>query len=312
MKKAAASVLLLGVTALMAWFHRGVGAFVPVEVATAPRFGTTTTTTKKYRCGVPPCPQRPTRTATTTIISSRLLVVSKPTTTSLYQHPQHAQHQQRSLQALLEHHHVTFAGSIWPIVQKLHLNPQKASAIVSNVHRITDWKGLALLTLLAFGLTPLSKFVYRYCHQPQNAANVDGEGTRDVGHDAEDVFDETTYGTRHRRRGPSHRPRKKARTMVTGDDTTTTTTITDAVDEMYRTKKRFGVVAFVDQMAKVALSVYAVDVLSITLTTLGFAFCKQWRISEVYAKFACTCWFRRLGRPLDTKMARMSNNAHKN
>jgi hypothetical protein len=52
--------------------------------------------------------------------------------------------------------------------------------------------------------------------------------------------------------------------------------------------KRFGIVAFIDQISKVALSVYAMDVISITLTTIGFTFAKQWRIAEVYAKFACT------------------------
>ena len=53
--------------------------------------------------------------------------------------------------------------------------------------------------------------------------------------------------------------------------------------------KRFGIVAIIDQISKVALSVYAMDVISITLTTIGFTFAKEWRIAEVYAKFACTC-----------------------
>jgi hypothetical protein len=52
--------------------------------------------------------------------------------------------------------------------------------------------------------------------------------------------------------------------------------------------KRFGIVALIDQISKVALSVYAMDVISITLTTIGFTFAKEWRIAEVYAKFACT------------------------
>ena len=48
-----------------------------------------------------------------------------------------------------------------------------------------------------------------------------------------------------------------------------------------------GAVAVIDQISKVALSVYAMDVISITLTTMGFAFAKQWRIAEVCAKLAC-------------------------
>jgi hypothetical protein len=55
--------------------------------------------------------------------------------------------------------------------------------------------------------------------------------------------------------------------------------------------KRFGVIAFIDQISKVALSVFAMDVVSITLTTIGFGFAKEWRIAEVYAKLACTYFF---------------------
>jgi len=58
--------------------------------------------------------------------------------------------------------------------------------------------------------------------------------------------------------------------------------------ELYH-MKRFGVIEFINQISKVALSVYAVDVLSIVLTTIGFTFPIKWRISEVYAKVACTC-----------------------
>lgn len=52
--------------------------------------------------------------------------------------------------------------------------------------------------------------------------------------------------------------------------------------------KRFSVVAFIEQISKVALSVYVVDVISITLTSIGFAFAKEWKIADVYAKLACT------------------------
>jgi hypothetical protein len=56
--------------------------------------------------------------------------------------------------------------------------------------------------------------------------------------------------------------------------------------------KRFGVIAFIEQISKVALSVYLMDVISITLTSIGFTFAKEWKIAEVYAKFACTYLFR--------------------
>lgn len=54
--------------------------------------------------------------------------------------------------------------------------------------------------------------------------------------------------------------------------------------------KRFGIVAFIEEISKVALSVYVMDVISITLTTIGFTFAKEWRIAEVYAKLACKCF----------------------
>jgi hypothetical protein len=54
--------------------------------------------------------------------------------------------------------------------------------------------------------------------------------------------------------------------------------------------KRFGVSALVSQIGTLALSVYAVDVISVVLTTLGFRFPVKFGISAAYAKLAYTGW----------------------
>jgi hypothetical protein len=61
------------------------------------------------------------------------------------------------------------------------------------------------------------------------------------------------------------------------------------VRSMYQ-HKRFGVSALVSQIGKLALSVYAVDVISVVLTTLGFQFPGKLGMSAAYAKLAYTGW----------------------
>jgi hypothetical protein len=52
-----------------------------------------------------------------------------------------------------------------------------------------------------------------------------------------------------------------------------------------------GIVStLVSQIGRLALSVYAVDVLSVVLTTLGFTFPQKFGISAAYAKLAYTGW----------------------
>jgi hypothetical protein len=62
-----------------------------------------------------------------------------------------------------------------------------------------------------------------------------------------------------------------------------------SVSSMYQ-HKRFGVSALVSQIGKLALSVYAVDVISVVLTTLGFQFPGKLGMSAAYAKLAYTGW----------------------
>lgn len=74
----------------------------------------------------------------------------------------------------------------------------------------------------------------------------------------------------------------------------------DEIDEILQEKpellpfaalKRFGIAKLISQISKVALSVYAVDVLSVTLTALGFRFPEAWGVSALYAKLAYTIFF---------------------
>jgi hypothetical protein len=57
-------------------------------------------------------------------------------------------------------------------------------------------------------------------------------------------------------------------------------------DKPFYRKKRFGVSKYITEVAKVALSVYVVDVFSIVLTTIGFQFPNKMHLTEVYAKCA--------------------------
>lgn len=62
-----------------------------------------------------------------------------------------------------------------------------------------------------------------------------------------------------------------------------------SIGQMYQ-HKRFGVSALVSQIGKLALSVYAVDVISVVLTTLGFQFPEKFGLSSAYAKLVYTGW----------------------
>lgn len=56
-------------------------------------------------------------------------------------------------------------------------------------------------------------------------------------------------------------------------------------------RKRFRIAKLISQVSQVALSVYAVDVLSVVLTTLGFRFPQQWGLSSLYTKVSYTTFF---------------------
>jgi small-conductance mechanosensitive channel len=172
-------------------------------------------------------------------------------------------------------HHVTLAGSLWPTLQKLHIGPQKLKAIWTNVVHITDWKGLAVLTLLAFGITPVAKYMYHRMNQRylQQLRLQEEEASREMNGEIGGADDRSFFLS----------------TAEDDDDAMAAQLGAKSGMRSMRQMKRFGTVAFIDQVAKVALSVYAVDVLSIMFSTIGFGFPKKWRISEVYAKLACTC-----------------------
>jgi hypothetical protein len=69
----------------------------------------------------------------------------------------------------------------------------------------------------------------------------------------------------------------------------------DRAPEEHRRKrfdelKRFAASDILSQIAKIALSIYAVDVVCVVLGTLGFTFPIVWGIPGAYAKIVYTCW----------------------
>jgi small-conductance mechanosensitive channel len=55
-------------------------------------------------------------------------------------------------------------------------------------------------------------------------------------------------------------------------------------------ERKFGFTSFLSEIAEVSLSCYAVDVLSATLTTIGFEFVEKWQVAITYSKIALTYW----------------------
>lgn len=172
-------------------------------------------------------------------------------------------------------HHVALAGSLWPVLQKLRLTPAKISAIWTNVAHITDWKGLAFLSTLAFGITPTAKYLYYRINKRKLQLlreELLENGDLEMAGELDDADDSRFFSTFESDGFHS--------ALESGGKNTGLRSMAQM--------KRFGAVAFIDQISKVSLSVYAMDVISIMLTTVGFTFPKKCRISDNYAKIACT------------------------
>jgi hypothetical protein len=123
----------------------------------------------------------------------------------------------------------TLAGNLWPSIRKFRITPTVAKEIAFAVREITDWQDILLLSLLAFGASPLAKLTF-------------------------DRLPEEKKG------------------------------------KLLHQRKRFGVSSQLSQIGKLALSVYAVDVISVVLNTLGFHFPIKYGLSAAYAKVTYTCW----------------------
>jgi len=139
--------------------------------------------------------------------------------------------------------------TLWPILQKFKIGPQKAKEIFTNVVHVTDWQDIVLLCFLAFAISPAAQFL--------NTVFTEQED-EDQAQDDVVVVDQ--------------RKRTRAKKLVQKE-----------VGEL----KRFGVLQFVHRFARVALAVYAVDVLAVIFTTLGFTFPTKWHVAEGFAKAAC-------------------------
>jgi small-conductance mechanosensitive channel len=55
-------------------------------------------------------------------------------------------------------------------------------------------------------------------------------------------------------------------------------------------ERDFGITAFLSEISRVSLSCYAVDILSATLSTIGFEFVQKWQVASTYSKMALTSW----------------------
>jgi small-conductance mechanosensitive channel len=67
-------------------------------------------------------------------------------------------------------------------------------------------------------------------------------------------------------------------------------TLRQELTEANKQRRRFGFAAISSGIAKVALSVYVVDILCVVLSTIGFDFVLQKQLSTSYAKVAYTIW----------------------
>lgn len=158
--------------------------------------------------------------------------------------------------AALEDHSVTLAGSLWPVIQKFQIGPMKLREIFHSIQLITEWQEIIILPAVAFLFHPIMKYIIvtNLRRRITNAAVAAAED--DTMMDMDEIVEKEM---KH--------DLKKIRK-----------------DEMswYNLSYRIG------EIGKVAFSVYVVDVISITLTTLGFTFPKTIQLSASYAKIACT------------------------
>lgn len=139
--------------------------------------------------------------------------------------------------------------ALWPIIQKFKIGPAKAKEIVANVVHVTDKEDILVLCFLAFLISPAAKFARKVLLTTSTPDDESDNG------DEED-----------------QRKRTLAKKLVK--------------KELVHLE-RFGVLQFINQFARVALAVYAVDVLSVVLTTIGFTFPTKWQLADGFAKAAC-------------------------
>ena len=154
--------------------------------------------------------------------------------------------------------------TLWPIIQKFKIGPAKAKEIVANVVHVTDKEDILLLCFLAFLISPAAKLARGVLStSPNEEAGVVGVDNDNTTVDEQQQDTATTTDRRKR------------------------TLAKKLVKKEFGELERFGILRFVHQFARVALAVYAVDVLSVILTTIGFTFPTKWHVAEGFAKAAC-------------------------
>lgn len=142
---------------------------------------------------------------------------------------------------------VTLAGVIWTAIEKFRIGPEKAKQVVTNLVEITQWQDLVLLGFLAFLISPLAKGTGKLYDY---LFGEEGE--------EENEMDQ-------HKRTLTRRTAKKQLIPI----------------------KKFGFFDAVKQISEIALSVYAMDILCVFLTTIGFSFPNKWALSSVYSKLVC-------------------------
>ena len=151
------------------------------------------------------------------------------------------------------------AGRVWPFLRKLHLTPTKLRRIGRNIASMAHWQDVVILFLVAYGTLPFGRLVWEQWsqrqRQRQRQPEPSSEGTLQASTTAS-----TTVETNNRRRDWQQLKRRQVATLVSG-------------------------------AAKIALTVYVVDVVCVALTTLGFAFPTQWDLPSLYSKTIYSVFF---------------------
>lgn len=135
----------------------------------------------------------------------------------------------------------TFAGKLWPALQKFIITKAVARDIIANLRAAVQWQDLAIILFALYAPEYIAKWAYPYLPQ-------------------------------------RFRP-----------------------TEEYQARQ-FGITGILMEFAEISLTCYAVDVLSVVLTTLGFSFPTKWLLAESFSKISYTVWLVRKGLKLKTRL----------
>jgi small-conductance mechanosensitive channel len=154
----------------------------------------------------------------------------------------------------------TLAGRIWPVLRKTleALHPTKLKTAAHSVLEVANWQGVVFLLAVAYGTVPLTRMVWE---RSEVGRHLKSSGSQEGGDDeAED-----------------------------GDDYDVDAAVSSSFPSWSDLKRRHAA-EVASGLARVALTVYGVDVACVALTSLGFAFPSRWQIPTVFSKVAYAGW----------------------